>query len=75
MCAKLCNELFLSTANLSEEINTVPLVPKEMLHEPSKIVPVPIAAAALSPAPAETIAFGKLNFSLTLPTTSNPEHN
>ena len=32
----------------------VPLVPSEMLHIPSPTVPVPTAAAALSPAPATT---------------------
>jgi len=30
----------------------VPLVPREILHLPSPTVPVPTAAAALSPAPA-----------------------
>ena len=39
-----------------EEIKIVPLVPSEMLHLPSPTVPVPTAAAALSPAPATTFA-------------------
>ena len=34
------------------EINIVPDVPREILHIPSPTVPVPMAAAALSPAPA-----------------------
>ena len=36
-------------------MNIVPLVPKEILQCPSPTVPVPTAAAALSPAPAATI--------------------
>ena len=36
-------------------MNIVPLVPREILHLPSVTVPVPIAAAALSPAPAATL--------------------
>ena len=35
-------------------MNTVPEGPREMLHEPLETVPVPTAAAALSPAPAQT---------------------
>ena len=36
-------------------INIVPLVPSDKLHFPAPTVPVPTAAAALSPAPAATI--------------------
>ena len=46
----------LSTLNFSDETNIVPDVPSEMLHLPSPVVAVPTAAAALSPAPATTIA-------------------
>ena len=35
----------------------VPEVPREMLHPPSPTVPVPTAAAALSPAPAAILQF------------------
>lgn len=35
-------------------MNTVPEVPREMLHLPSPTAPQPMAAAALSPAPAQT---------------------
>ena len=41
-----------STPNVLLEIKMVPLVPREILHLPSPTVPVPTAAAALSPAPA-----------------------
>lgn len=46
--------LCLSTPNFSEEMKMVPEVPTLMLHAPSPTVPVPMAAAALSPAPAQT---------------------
>ena len=36
-------------------MKSVPLVPRERLHFPAPTVPVPIAAAALSPAPAATM--------------------
>jgi hypothetical protein len=48
--------LNLSTPNFSEETKIVPDVPREILHLPSPVVAVPTAAAALSPAPATTIA-------------------
>ena len=35
-------------------MNIVPEVPREMLHLPPPTAPVPTAAAALSPAPAQT---------------------
>ena len=44
-----------STRKVSDEMNTVPEVPRLMLHRPSPTVPVPMAAAALSPAPAQTV--------------------
>ena len=44
-----------STEKLSCETKTVPLVPSEMVQSPSCTLPVPIAAAALSPAPAATV--------------------
>ena len=46
--------MFESTPNLSDEINIVPDVPRDILHFPLPTVPVPTAAAALSPAPAAT---------------------
>ena len=50
--AKECSALWASTPKVSLEMKSVPEVPREMLHMPSPMVPVPTAAAALSPAPA-----------------------
>ena len=60
---------------LSEEINIVPLVPKEIVTSLFAIDPVPIALAALSPAPIITFkSVGKFNsfanFLLMTPMTS-----
>ena len=44
-----------STLNSWLDIKIVPEVPRLILHRPSPTVPVPTAAAALSPAPAATI--------------------
>ena len=50
---KECNALALSALNVSLDINTVPDVPSDILQlHTSPTVAVPIAAAALSPAPA-----------------------
>ena len=43
----------------SLEIKSVPLVPSDRLHLPSPTVPVPTAAAALSPAPAMIFTSGE----------------
>ena len=40
-------------------MKTVPEVPRETLQPPSPTVPVPTAAAALSPAPATTFTSGR----------------
>ena len=48
-----------STAKWSLEMKSVPEVPRERLHAPSPMVPVPMAAAALSPAPAHTFTWGE----------------
>ena len=55
-CANEWSEFLSSTENLSFEINNVPEVPSERLHPPEPTVPVPTAAAALSPAPATTLS-------------------
>ena len=50
----------LSTPKFFEDIKIVPLVPSEMLQAPSPTVPVPTAAAALSPAPATILQFSEI---------------
>ena len=64
-----------STPNSLLEIKIVPLVPREMLHIPSPTVPVPTAAAALSPAPATILQVAGIpsssaNSGFNVPTTS-----
>ena len=46
--------------NLSDEINTVPLVPSDSITSPSFITPEPMAAIALSAPPQISFAFFKL---------------
>ncbi len=65
----------MSTPNFFEEMKIVPLVPREILHIPSPTVPVPTAAAALSPAPAATLTEGEMPSCCAMSSFTVPTHS